>query len=505
MGVRGLLKFLQDQGPSTGHLTDVPLEEGTVLAVDASGFVFHLIQNPGVIPLNIRLSCGYYDVIDFLIRREIAELQEYNLRLVFFMDGMSSDLKSSTSEKRFMQRMEDWDFLSQVLENPSLRRTLDIEKKLPLPAMMMAQLECTLRSLEVELVECTSEADQQMAMFCSRLNESKSSACAFVYAQDSDFLLMKDCELILFGEIYRSGADLMAARVWRRSLIAQSLNMTEDKVVDMCILVGNDYSSEVSFQASNPTLPRTRKIAGIYEFLCENPHFSLESSDPETALVISYCRDLYNLADVSSYEETETDEISERKVLEDKWACVSLTSVQKEFLQAVNIVKECEDTRATNLSTHLGKVALNIFRRDAGELFPRPNEIQLEALKLMLLKLERSDNDSTSLTELDIEVPHWEDVYMGQVFQLICKYLGYQFPVFQSYCPSMLFNATAFHKIVACLRSSDDTAAEGDDIDLEGLQEPEENLEPPTGLPIDNYQQEILDLISRDRVSIIHG
>ena len=67
-----------------------------------------------------------------------------------------------------------------------------------------------------------------------------------------DFFLFKDCMFVLFGDLeVTPSEDSMslethAQHIWRRQDIAEQLGMSEESLIDWCILIGNDFTVEYS-------------------------------------------------------------------------------------------------------------------------------------------------------------------------------------------------------------------------------------------------------------------
>ena len=67
-----------------------------------------------------------------------------------------------------------------------------------------------------------------------------------------DYLLFKDCMCVLFGDLeVTPSEDSMslethAKHIWRRRDTAEQLGMSEDSLIDWCILIGNDFTEEYS-------------------------------------------------------------------------------------------------------------------------------------------------------------------------------------------------------------------------------------------------------------------
>ena len=83
------------------------------------------------------------------------------------------------------------------------------------------------------------------------------SSMTFLFLLISDFFAFEDCPYIIFGDLHFVNASstssslisqhiCIASKVWKRKEIAKSLELSEEHFVDLCIVLGNDFSSHYS-------------------------------------------------------------------------------------------------------------------------------------------------------------------------------------------------------------------------------------------------------------------
>jgi hypothetical protein len=112
---------------------------------------------------------------------------------------------------------------------------------------------------------------------------------------------MEDCPTIKFRDI-KGSVSRLRAFVWRRSVIASQLRMTESQLIEAALLLGNDFTSPfpLSEYTDVPAMSLTREQ--VIEFIKSRPtNFQLSSMNPQVQLVLEYSRDFYRLADLSHY------------------------------------------------------------------------------------------------------------------------------------------------------------------------------------------------------------
>jgi hypothetical protein len=112
---------------------------------------------------------------------------------------------------------------------------------------------------------------------------------------------MEDCPTIKFRGI-KGSVSRLRAFVWRRSVIASQLRMTESQLIEAALLLGNDFTSPfpLSEYTDVPAMSLTREQ--VIEFIKSRPtNFQLSSMSPQVQLVLEYSRDFYRSADLSHY------------------------------------------------------------------------------------------------------------------------------------------------------------------------------------------------------------
>ena len=275
MGVRGLRAYIQgvlekkrfeelgNDDSSSSSISSLfrpeVLPKDSILLVDASSFLFHLIKsNPNINFTTFAALGGEYSLLDQQIREHVEFLESFGFELKFILDGRqrSSTMKQAALKRRLIQRETAWtEVFSWCNKVPrpelsSVHHQLsdDNNSDLPIPPLCFHHLVGTLRDLQLEVIEAPGEADDLIAEMCS-LNSKQ-----FCYAMDSDYLVIRDCRYIEIGSIDSAAVSsyliqVPHAVVWTRTKICALLGLTEHQFVEMCILAGNDYTE--GFDISN--------------------------------------------------------------------------------------------------------------------------------------------------------------------------------------------------------------------------------------------------------------
>jgi hypothetical protein len=134
---------------------------------------------------------------------------------------------------------------------------------------------------------------------------------------------MADCHYIPFGSIDESRySSRVECVVWTREKTSRKLGMTEVQFVELCILIGNDYTMHFNrtlfnqykeFITESGLTVSEVNSAGLkvpLDFiLSRKPDFRLSSPNIELNKAIKYSRAVYNLSDLDEYDRAEKDSI----------------------------------------------------------------------------------------------------------------------------------------------------------------------------------------------------
>eukprot|EP01040_Poterioochromonas_malhamensis_P010727 gene10727-11689_t len=514
-----------DYGQSLYNFVEV-IDFGATLLVDASSFLFHLL-NQQIPTIYKRYSfpreCGgCYRLIDEVIRLEIKRLrQKLGFgRVIFYFDGPVSYYKQDTKEKRRKQIQQQWEVIYEL--SVGLARISDISpSQLPLPPLAFRVLNTVLKDLNVSIVSCPAEADQQMAIDCQRMNQSQidEETVAYCYSSDSDYLMMKDIPLIALGSLddedelslhlkqQRSSSQLsIAVVVWRRSNIAKLYSCSEDMLVKWAILIGNDGLRRMLYWLRNHYAENKERE----EVDAQMPFRISKIAEPELRLACEYSYLFYELEDLSHLctKEYKTVDLSDGSECEDG---ILMQSSHENSIRTWLSMKQAsnkfgEETLASLTVSFLQDCVLKnrtqagIEKLDLGSIF---SVNHIDAIMEMIHHLIKN----TSLPFRPISLVQWKDVLAGNYYQLILK------EIYCIYCeltgttqslpfqPSFLYDGLLFHRLIQKKRLTQDqfNARSSNSSVTDNVSEYSDVL------PIDEYREEILARIDRSRVVILSG
>ncbi|CAM9299638.1 unnamed protein product, partial [Chrysoparadoxa australica] len=192
MGVKGLKTYIARSFSAAAKKAN--LRKGDTLLIDGSGWVFKLLGDQGL------EWGGDYGVIDKVTELFIQRLTTAGVTPVVFSDGPIRRMKRHTAKKRLALAAERWAKLEGLCLDGSRTESYH---GYPSPPLMSKQLYSTLERLGVEVVECAEEADQALAIACAEQSDGR----AFVYGDDSDFFLFKDCKYVQMVAEDTQGTD----------------------------------------------------------------------------------------------------------------------------------------------------------------------------------------------------------------------------------------------------------------------------------------------------------
>lgn len=230
-----------------------------------------LPYQPQVLPtsddfLMNRKYAGTYDELVAIAKKDIEGLKAMNFQLIFFFDRhVPQRVKPSTDDQnckedvmeervasfkdfamqfRKKQKLEAWRELKRVVTQQIV--VFD-ESKLPVPLFAMKQFETFLQkernTLNIEINCEIGEADPKILAQALALRAQGKEY--YVYSYDTDFAAMRDCPLIKFRCMNSISDESIEAIVWRRSRIAEYLDISEVGFVEFCLVMGCDYTKHI--------------------------------------------------------------------------------------------------------------------------------------------------------------------------------------------------------------------------------------------------------------------
>jgi len=239
MGIKGLMKFLQEAAPKAVKEIDGPSSfTGRVLAIDASmclyQFLIMIRENRTGSYQNLTNEEGQVTshIIGMLSRT--IRLMEHGIKPVYVFDGKPPELKLGELAARREKRKDAEKQLEAAREHGDEQQILASTKMTTrVTKEQNEQVKELLRLMGIPVVDAPSEAEATCAALC---RDDKVYAAA---TEDADCLTFGTKILV---------RNLMAAEAAKKQIYEvtlahalEQLNVTMDQFIDFCILSGCDY------------------------------------------------------------------------------------------------------------------------------------------------------------------------------------------------------------------------------------------------------------------------
>lgn len=368
--------------------------------------------------------------------------------------------KQDTETKRRTGRQQEISLLQQFCLTGRLPVYADLrqyEETFPKGQLFIAQILHTLQHTgKAPVVFCPGEADRAVAEAAA-----KASQPAYAVGTDSDYCFFASCHYIPLESLHFAGRTLSACVLSRRGL-AQHLSLLEHQMVELAILLGNDYlDPSEGTRCNNPE--------GIVTFLRERgPEYQVESTDIQTLRGLEFVRKLYNLESLENFTLQTADDPMGPANPEDP-------PCQAGWIR--DLVLQSLEQKAQESSNNSDSV--------------QPMHVQAFAQ----LRDHHPVSSNTSWR------PYWEDMVAARwiektISRAVRKNLHSIVMRLQS--PVCLFDSFRFHSILHGMRRRERGAAPI-------KPKPPSVLEERPVLPVDQHEQEILRSVQHNRVTIIQG
>merc|ERR1711972_76099 len=239
MGIKGLMKFLQDASPKAIREIGSPQAyTGRILAIDASmclyQFMIMIRENHSGTYNNLTNEAGEVTshIIGMLTRT--IRLMENGIKPVYVFDGKPPELKLAELAERRAKRDDATANLQTAMESGDQEQILKATKgTVRVTKEQNEQTKQLLRLMGIPVVDAPSEAEATCAALC---RDDKVFAAA---TEDADCLTFGTKVLV---------RNLMAAEAQKKTIYEvtleralEQLNISMDQFIDFCILCGCDY------------------------------------------------------------------------------------------------------------------------------------------------------------------------------------------------------------------------------------------------------------------------
>ena len=236
MGIRGLCSWIQWAAPQSIQEPNWTDWRGKTIGVDMLGLLYNAKS---------RKQCPFQ-----YIGKLVARCKQYGIRIVPIFDGKPPIEKSETLKQRFHVREESTAKLAILEKDYEHTEMSELQREwLAKNIQMLEKKGSYVTSEEREIAKqifyacgivplnATGEADNVLAYFAKR------GELDAILSNDFD-LLARGVETLLVPEFYALPGDRSGWSQYSLSRILQHAQFQYEQFVEMCVLMGSDYTSK---------------------------------------------------------------------------------------------------------------------------------------------------------------------------------------------------------------------------------------------------------------------
>ena len=238
MGIQDLTKTIKKHAAAAIQVLEPRCLPGTIYGVDVFSYLYPAKYNPG--------AKGKGQHVRYFLDM-ITGWHAAGKRLVFVFDGNTSEVaeKAETIKKRTEIRQKNQDIIEEIKASISTgTATVEDLKKAELRDIKIStdditDIKCLCRSMEVPFYQAEGEADSVLA----RLFET--GVIHGVISEDSD-ILTHGINLVVRGLIDGANRNSGVVNLYRLDTILSSMELSMERFISLCILLGCDYCPRIS-------------------------------------------------------------------------------------------------------------------------------------------------------------------------------------------------------------------------------------------------------------------
>lgn len=318
MGIKGLPKLISDiAGSAATRSYKFSRFKGMVVSVDASLLIHQtviamrssgrdMVNSKG--ELTSHLHGLFYKILIFL---------QNDMVPIFVFDGKAPDIKNMTIEKRRNKKDQAQKKLQALSDSEDEEYIKNFKQTFKPTKDDIREAQILLDLMGIPYIVSPGEADVVCAWLAARHDSNGKRYVKGVCSDDSDMLALG--APYLFKDMLRFMSKNKPVKVISLNKTLAKMNLTMDKFVDLCVLLGTDYCENI-----NGIGPKK-----AYKLILE--HGSLEK-------ILKFL----NKNDDSDESETETDDSNDSSSEDDKNNTKCLLTAKHYFN---NALKEIDDSK----------------------------------------------------------------------------------------------------------------------------------------------------------------
>ena len=262
MGILGLHKFL-DKNTSAG-ITDIKLNPDTVIAVDASIFIYQFASAIKSSVDDLKTIDGRITTHIHGILTKILSMLKKKLKPIFIFDGKASYLKQNVLDNRKLVKTTANIEIKQVIKK--LKKIQDMLEPIPETSeAIQEQLENVKKAKELQetliklkkrtvlvsfkqMEECKEIVKLLGIPMIQSLEEADSQCAWLVKNGFADYVASEDMDILTFGanKLIRKLSAKDNVVEYDLKILLKELDLSQEQFIDLCILLGCDYTPTIS-------------------------------------------------------------------------------------------------------------------------------------------------------------------------------------------------------------------------------------------------------------------
>ncbi|KAH0577767.1 Flap endonuclease 1 [Spironucleus salmonicida] len=257
MGIKDLFKLLQSHAPTAVQPSSTQNFVNQKVAIDASVLLYQflttIVTRDGQ-PLTNSKNEPTSHIIGIISR--CTRLAEAGVKPIFVFDGAAGDAKSGELLKRKEAKKRNSEKAEKAKEEGNVSEALKYAKRaVRVTPEIGAQ---AIKLLELMGIPCV-RADGEAEILCVQM--AKSGLCSAVASSDLD-VVAHQCPLF----VKNIGTDKEVVQIEFAKVLSE-LNMEPEKFVDLCILMGCDYTDTIPGVGVKTAFNLMQKYNSIDEIL----------------------------------------------------------------------------------------------------------------------------------------------------------------------------------------------------------------------------------------------
>lgn len=305
MGIKQLAKLIADVVPEAIKEQEIAAYFGRRIAIDASTSLYQFL-----VAIRLRSDLmvnGSGEATSHLIGffHRTNKLLENGIKPIYVFDGKPPEMKSGELEKRSEKRKEAEQSLSKAIEDGNEEEILKFNKRtIRVTSKHNDDCKKLLRLMGLPVVEAPSEAEAQCAQLC------KDGKVYAVATEDMDALTFGTTKLVRH---LSSGSGEMTHEYSLDKVLNGMGLETMDQFIDLCILMGCDYSDSIKGIGGKKGLDLIKKHKSIEKIIESLPNKDAVPQDWNLELI----RRLFREPEVIKTENISDEDLKFKDIDED--------------------------------------------------------------------------------------------------------------------------------------------------------------------------------------------